>query len=269
MGTDFDFSEWLCRDSFTTAVMAFAFELVVFSYTSTSAESHAPFAFESLGASPLDMFKVRRVVLRALPTMPATLRTHVDRIEQCLFQRLAWAPHSSLLTLLRRTEVNEFVSAWVAPDTLESRGSRSSNSSGPEVTPPGRPSSDQMVTLSFVRRLVWFSDVRVHELVNSAILSAMAPFHCVVRLASSGYLPCLTQCLQVRSVLLNVVLEQSDLLVNRRLDTLILCSLYIVGRLASLDCCQTFCDIMEAFMIADGTDNTTVGHCRWRYCSLR
>lgn len=68
----------------------------------------------------------------------------------------------------------------------------------------------------------------------------------------------------MRSVVLNVVLEQPNLLMNRRLDTFILCSVYIVGRLASLDCCQTFRDIIEAFLIANSTDNTAVRHSEWR-----
>lgn len=181
VGNDVDFSEWLGRDSFTTAVMAFAFELVVFSYTSTSAESQAPFAFESLGASPLDLFKVRRVVLQALPSMPATLCTHVDHIEQCLFQRLAWTSHSSLLAVLCRREVNEFVSACLGPDALERHR-------GLAAAPLARPSSDKVVALSFIRHLVWFADVRLRELVNSTNLTAMAPFHYVVRLASSELL---------------------------------------------------------------------------------
>eukprot|EP01103_Thecamoeba_quadrilineata_P003465 TRINITY_DN13234_c0_g1_i1.p1 TRINITY_DN13234_c0_g1~~TRINITY_DN13234_c0_g1_i1.p1 ORF type:complete len:585 (+),score=106.19 TRINITY_DN13234_c0_g1_i1:158-1912(+) len=232
-----NFTTLLNNDDFHCSLVACSFEIV---FTVFKLEKYMfPYLLDYFHIKSFELLKLIESFIRQEQTLPNSLIHHLSKIEERILEQVAWADlNSPIYTLLKEKDAPQtyqtLCQIWLSkqktvpsspwkmnqplsrtptkstPSTPNHNSSSSSSFQTPTgpVTPSGESRGRYSYSLElFFRKVLHLLSVRVNDLSNR--LQLPQPF--------------INQILQT---LINVVTHHSELMYNRHLDTLLMCSVY-------------------------------------------
>ena len=206
-----DHSAFLMNDKFHRAVLACCCEVVL--KTASLVTLTYPHSLSYFDLTPFDFQKVIESFVRAAPSMPAVLKRHLGDLHDQILLKDAWDRSSPLLELLdgQREE-----GPWPLSEVLETAQGRRSRSA-------------RLRTLEFFfRRLLAAAARRLHDVTE--------------RLELGGAIVD-----QAWTLVKYCLYNHHHLVVNRHVDTIMLCSVYATAKISEARPEVTFKRILDAY----------------------
>ncbi|GLD92414.1 hypothetical protein PINS_up000947 [Pythium insidiosum] len=191
-----------------------------------------PFLLGTLGVNAFDFGKVIESFVKHVPKLPSTLKRHMRDLEQVILDSLAWRSDSGLYVVLAgTTSGSSNNSGHEDVQTNETSGSSAAEDSGATPTSNNAASTAaprSTVLQLFFRKVLSLAASRIFRLGNSLELDAA-----VLN--------------QVWTAIKECISTHHDLLKDRHLDQVILCSIYGVCKVNHVKPEVTFKRIIDAY----------------------
>ncbi|CAJ0565601.1 unnamed protein product, partial [Mesorhabditis spiculigera] len=207
------------KQEFIASLFAVTLELVLAANKSTR---KFPWALEALGLPAIHFYKIIEVVVRSEPALSREMARHLNRIEESVFEELAWSFESPLWNHLaqRADAIPSCNTVWAG----EMRSEFYSPAKRMRTEEDGVPSSKAMN--NFFRKLYFIASNRLVDICERLNLNEQAKS-------------------RVWTLFEYILKTETNLLAGRHLDQNLMCAVYIIGKVLNLEI--TFNKIMETY----------------------
>ncbi|XP_013404180.1 retinoblastoma-associated protein-like, partial [Lingula anatina] len=242
-----DFSTLLNNDTFHKSLLACAVEVVMAAYASTvpgnatpsSTDTAFPWVLAVFGLQAYNFHKVLESFIRAEPCLPRETIKHIQSIENQILEKIAWKSDSPLFDLLKSTEIPA-PSIPVSPGVKEQpkNGGKPVTAAQLYLSPTNglqatckMADTAQVIASSSVRQT---PPKRSHSLNLFFNKVSRLAYHRLQDLCTLLAIPKDMQ-LKIWTCLEHCITRKPDLLRDRHLDQVMLCSVYAIHKVISTD----------------------------------
>lgn len=224
-----NFTTLLNHENFHRSLLACTMEIVLFAYKMT--QMSFPYILDKFQLKSFDFCKIIESVVRHEPELPKAIIKHLSTIEEKILESMAWEENSPLLNLLTDKNNQNIVNTLLSPSKSKSHSMQALSSPGPSHRiNTSNDTSSQRISHSlelFLRKVIQLSSQRSKDIC------------CRLQIPPKIYQ-------QVWQAILHIITEKTNIMINRNLDQIIMCSLYGVSRVNQLKDI-TFKNIIEQY----------------------
>eukprot|EP01094_Clydonella_sp_ATCC50884_P022560 TRINITY_DN5224_c0_g1_i3.p1 TRINITY_DN5224_c0_g1~~TRINITY_DN5224_c0_g1_i3.p1 ORF type:complete len:908 (+),score=205.50 TRINITY_DN5224_c0_g1_i3:682-3405(+) len=203
-----DFSTLLRHDIFHRSLIACAVEIVQFCY---KLDMNSMTALDLFDVKPFEMIKIIEAIVRHTEDLPESVIRHFNEMEQVILQERAWKSGSTLYELLSHEE-QKHLGTTVLSTAPTPRSTAATPMSPLQRSSRPRPSNVRSSSLElFYRKIMVLAARRTKELCQQLKIPT-------------------TILKQVWSAYSNILLWKPNMLKNRHLDQIMMCTLYGICR---------------------------------------
>lgn len=209
---------WVKSACFHNCLLACAFEVTLFA--SKVPNLGFPAVLRIFGVTAWAFFKVIETAVRQ-GGFPPSIKAHLRDVEAMILERLAWVGTGELPALILSPEAKEILKQQHALHTPPLPGPPLEPFALPRAAleVPVLTAGDRFSLSLFFRKLMAIARERLEMVCSDSLLEIPREYICLIW-----------------ALIVHLLTERTDLLVNRHLDTFILCSIYVIcSKIAKMD----------------------------------
>lgn len=220
-------SRLLTNVEFQRALLAISYEIMATSYKVP--RFCFPKILESFNLSSFEFNKVIEVVFSCEKGMPRSIRHHLQDIEQKIVLYFAWQPNDKMIGFLCKHK--EFLSDLKVTFEEEEQCKFRRLEDVAVRSPPSKNKGQKFAVELLYRNLLKISSDRLEELSYDTSLGITPPLIDVIWI-----------------LLKSIIFDHFHLMFGRHFDSILLCSIYAVNRLAKRNSPVTFKSIISSYL---------------------